>query len=150
SGGSILAPPREPEPSPVRRYWSARHDLIDSRPGGGRGVRRKRISLKKTMRRDFVVRQRGSRLMKPLNHEQHHVIAPRQHWVEIDPKLFGRTDKIDVAFLLEFTRKGLEHRLARLNASAREMPTADIGVLDQEHAALLVDDEAAYAERQST
>ena len=95
-----------------------------------------------------MVRYRGRRLAKPLNHEQHDVIALRQGWLEIDAELFGRIDKIDVAFLFEFACKGVEHALARLNAPARKMPAADISVFDQEHTALLVNHEPAHAERQ--
>src|SRR5262249_38755041 len=61
---------------------------------------------------------------------------------------FGRIDKFDVAFLLQFAGKGIEHGLARLDAAAREMPAADIRVLDQKHPALRVDHETTNAERQ--
>src|SRR5260370_28404896 len=101
------------------------------------------------MRHDFVVRNRRRRLTKVTYYEQYHVIALRNRRMEIDAELLRRPDKLDVALLLEFAREGVEHGLARLDATARKMPAVNIRVLDQEHAALPVDHEAAHAERQS-
>ena len=101
------------------------------------------------MRHDFVVRHRRRRLTKVTYHEQYDVIALRNRRVEIDAELFRCAVKLDVALLLEFACKGVEHGLARLDATAREMLAVNIRVLDQEHAAVPVDHETAHAERQS-
>src|SRR5262249_16771890 len=60
-----------------------------------------------------------------------------------------RAGELDVAFLGELARERGDQRLARLDAAAGQVPAAHISVLDQEDAALLVDDDAADAERET-
>ena len=67
--------------------------------------------------------------------------------VEEDAVQHRRRGGLDFALLGEFADQRVEHGFAGLDAAARQVPAADIAVLDQEDAVRLVDHEAAHAER---
>ena len=52
----------------------------------------------------------------------------------------------DIGFLGKLARQGLYERLADLDPTARQMPASNITMLDQQHPAAFVEDEAANPE----
>src|SRR5262245_3132460 len=101
------------------------------------------------MRDDLVVRGRRRRLVEFAYDVERDMIALRNAAVEIDAAQLRRAGQLDVSFLAHLTRKRVEQRLAGLDAAARQMPTGDVGVLDQEHARLRVDHQRTDTERQA-
>src|SRR5690348_8973606 len=61
-----------------------------------------------------------------------------------------RGAQFDIAFLAQLARKRRKQRLVLLDAATRQMPSGNIGVLDQEHPAVAVQDQAAHAESQAS
>ena len=76
------------------------------------------------------------------------MVAPRDPAIEIHGVENGRLARLNIAFLAQFALERLKERFTFLDASARQMPTQDIGVLDQEDAALPVEYEAANPKRE--
>src|SRR5271168_1211698 len=77
------------------------------------------------------------------------MIAPRCAAVEINREKNRRLGDLDIAFLAQFPLQRRHQRLTGLDAAARQVPAGNVGVLDQEHAAFAVENEAADAERQT-
>jgi hypothetical protein len=69
--------------------------------------------------------------------------------IEEDAMQAGRAGKVDIAFLRQFPRQGLQQGLARFHPTARQMPAAYIAMLNEQDAARAVDHQAAHAERHS-
>src|SRR5215510_13399100 len=120
------------------------------RHAGARGagcVFRQSIDGEESVFDDFVIGARVSVLSEVANNEKRHVIAPRYPFVEVDPEELGRSAKPDVAFLGQLARQSLKKRFSRLDAAAGQMPTLDIGMLDQKNTAGPVDHHGACAQR---
>src|SRR5215475_1121852 len=118
---------------PLAGRRAAEH-LDDPRPGGRRGVVGHGIDREEAVGDDLVVGKWGRRLAEAAYYEQRNVVAPGYPIVEKDPVQLRRLGQIDVALLPQLTREGLYDRLAGFDSAARQMPAADIAVLDQEDA----------------
>src|SRR5262249_32426226 len=110
-------------------------------------VFRQCIDREEAVRDDLMVGLRISVLSEVTHDEQRNVIPPRYALVEVDAEELRRSAKPDIAFLGEFARQRLKKRLTSLHAAAGEMPSLDIGMLDQKNAAGPINDDGAGSER---
>jgi hypothetical protein len=90
------------------------------------------------MRNDLMVGLRRRALAKRLHDEQGHMVAIGYVSVEIEAVETRTADELDITFLAQLTVQGLQDRLARLDPATREMPAADIAMLEQEDAAVRI------------
>src|SRR5262245_51542817 len=125
---------------------SAKH-LNNAPPGGCSRVVWQFVKCKEAVSNDFGRRFRRRRLPEIAQHEQRHVIAPRDAVIEIDPMQDRWCGRLDIAFLGKLSNERIEHGFSRLDPATGQMPAADIAVLDKKHPAPLVDHKAANAER---
>jgi hypothetical protein len=64
-----------------------------------------------------------------------------EHWCGV---------QLDIALLAQLARKRRKERFSFLHPAAREVPSGNIGVLDEEHAAFAVQNQAADTDRETT
>ena len=62
---------------------------------------------------------------------------------------YRRRGQFDVALLAQFARKCCKQRFALLNSAAWQMPTGNIGVLNEKDPALAVQNQPAHAKREA-
>jgi len=125
------------------------HRLRNPRAGRRGGPVRQGIGRKKTVRDNLVTRGRRRGLSKRPHHKQRHVIAIRYAGIEIEPVQCRAAGQLDVSLLEQLASQRIEQGLARLDTSARQVPAADVAVLDQENAACRIENERPYAQCQA-
>ena len=123
------------------------HRLDDAGAGCRRGVVRQLVEREEAVRDDLMVGDRRRDLAEIAHHKERDVVAPGIAVVEKYAVQRGRTDELDIAFLAQFPRQRLRDRLAGLDPAARQMPAADIAVLDQKDAPLGIDHQRPHAKR---
>jgi hypothetical protein len=67
--------------------------------------------------------------------------------VQVDAEKRGFTDQFDPALLAEFAMQSHTNGLAGFDPAARQVPAADIAVLNQKHAIFAVEHDGADAKR---
>ena len=95
---------------------------------------------------DFVVRDGRCVLRKVAHDEQRDMIAARDAMVEKDAVQDRFAGQADIALFHQFAGQRGAQSLAGLDAAAGQMPAGDVGVFDQEDAALAVDHHAEGAQ----
>jgi hypothetical protein len=132
--------------SPPFAHWSAAKHFGDARARGGRSIVRQRIEREESVGNDFVVGFRDSRLAERVHYEKRNVVAPGNPHVEEHAMKMRWLCQLDISLFEQLARQRLAQRLACLHPAARQVPPADITVLDEKDAALVIDDESANAQ----
>ncbi len=129
--------------SPPFRDRSASQHLGDTRARARRRVIWHRVEGKETVGDNFEIGRRNYILTEGANDEYDHVVPSRYPSIQENAVELRRTNHLDVALFGKLASKGLENGFAGLHSAARQMPTADIAVLDQENTAVLVNHQSA-------
>src|SRR5581483_7082752 len=77
------------------------------------------------------------------------MVARRHPSIEINRMEHRRSVQLDIAFLAQLARKRRKERLTMFDPAAGEMPARNVGMLDQEHAALAIENQGANAESEA-
>src|SRR6516165_9957013 len=131
---------------PLADRRAAEH-FDDARARRGGGVVGQRIGGKEAVSDDLAIGDRRRRLAEREHDEERDVIAPGGAIVEENSMQPRRRRHLDVALLAQLPRDGPVERFAGLDPAARQVPAADVAVLDQENAPVRVDHQRARAER---